>query len=108
MTKERYFELCEMMQSEPVESEIPIELPDFPTLVQEVFQLYYMLTDVWDTMGGSYLGKNLSNVFQFFTLYELSPSEQMLALSFIQHMDNARRSIISAKIKANKPSSSPA
>ena len=108
MTKESYFELCEMMQSEPLESEIPIELSDFPALIQEVFQIYFMLTDSWDTMGGSYLGKNLSNVFEFFNLYEFEQAEQILALSTIQQMDSARRTLISAKLKANKPSSSPA
>lgn len=108
MTKEKYFELCDMLQSEPLDSEIPVEMSDFPPLVQEVFQIYYMLTDIWDTMGGSYLGKNLSNVFQFFHLYDLSDEEQVLALTFIQSMDGARRALISAKIKANKPSSPPA
>ena len=32
MTKEAYFEMCEMLGSEPLESEIPLELDDFPDL----------------------------------------------------------------------------
>lgn len=104
MTKEQYFEMCEMLGNEPLDSETPIDMNDFPPLVQNVFQIYFMLSDIWDSMGGSYIGKNLSNVFDFFRLYELSEAEQLLALSFIQEMDSARRKIVSSKIKANKPS----
>ena len=35
MTKEQYFEMCEMMGSEPVEDEIPVEFDDLYSEVGE-------------------------------------------------------------------------
>lgn len=107
MTKDKYFELCELLGNDPIESEIPISISDFPELIQEVFQIYFLLSDIWDTLGGNYLGKNLDNIFEFFNLYGLSDAEKLLSISIIQEMDNVRKKIISAKAKANmhtKPS----
>ena len=67
MTKESYFEMCEMMGSEPVESEIPVEFDDFPLEVQQAFNAYRMLRDEWDTMNGNYLGKSLIGVVSSFS-----------------------------------------
>ena len=59
VTKETYFEMCELMGNEPIEEEIPIEYDDFPIEVQQAFAVYRMLRDEWDTMNGVYLGKTL-------------------------------------------------
>lgn len=58
MSRDSYFEMCEMLGSEPIESEIPVEMEDLPDEVQEAFNVYSMLQDVWDTMSGIYMGKN--------------------------------------------------
>ena len=63
MTKEAYFEMCDMLGSEPIEEEIPLELDDFPELVQQAFVIYGMLSDIWEGMSGSYLGKDYSLLF---------------------------------------------
>ena len=44
MTKEQYFEMCEMLGSQPVDSEIPVELDDFPVEVQQAFLVYKQLS----------------------------------------------------------------
>jgi hypothetical protein len=62
MTKDQYFEMCEMLGSEPSDSEIPVEFEDFPFEVQQAFNAYRMLRDEWDTMNGTYLGKSLIGV----------------------------------------------
>lgn len=107
MTKDAYFEMCEVLGSEPLEEEIPIELEDFPQGVQQAFSIYFVLRDCWDSMGGSYLGKDMSNVFQFFDLYEIDGPDRLYILSLIQHMDYIRSSMISEKLNAahKKPSS---
>lgn len=105
MTKEHYFEMCEALGSEPVESEIPVDMEDFPEEVQQAFQIYYLLKDIWDTMGGNYLGKDTSVLFQFFDLYDIEKPNRLLIVGLIQQMDYARSKLISQKQKSKEPSS---
>ena len=103
MTRDTYFEMCEMLGQEPVESEIPVDFEDFPLLVQQSVHLYQLLEDRWDTMGGGYLGKNYSNVFDFFKLYEVESSEALLMLEFMRHIDATRGQLVAEKLKAKSP-----
>jgi hypothetical protein len=103
MSKDAYFEMCEMLNQEPLESEIPVDMDDFPVMVQQTLTIYSMLEDRWDTMGGGYLGKNYSNIFDFFKLYEVDNSESLLMLEFLQHIDAVRSKIVAEKIKAKSP-----
>lgn len=103
MTRDTYFEMCEMLGQEPVESEIPVDFEDFPLLVQQSVHLYQLLEDRWDTMGGGYLGKNYSNVFDFFELYEVESSEALLMLEFMRHIDAVRGQLVAEKLKAKSP-----
>lgn len=102
MTKDRYFELCEALGTEPIDSEIPVDFEDFPAEVQRAFSMYNMLKDNWDSMGGGYLGKDISMLFNIFDLYEIEKPDKLFIISMIQHMDIIRGKIISDKIKANK------
>lgn len=100
MTKEAYYEMCEMMGSEPIESEIPIEISDFPEEVQLCFTIYSMLSDIWDGMSGTYSGKDYSNLFDFFGLYDVEMREDRLFMvAMLKHIDNARISVISEKAR---------
>lgn len=104
MTKDTYFEMCEMLNQEPIEEEIPVEVSDFPELVQQCFVIYSMLSDIWDSMGGSYLGKDYSTVFKLLELHEITEhQETVLCLEFLRHMDQVRQKLVAEKIKANSP-----
>jgi len=104
MTKDAYFEMCEMLGQEPDEEEVPTELSDFPELVQQCFVIYGILADNWDSMGGNYMGKDYSIVFDLFELYQITESEEiLLCLDFLQHMDGIRQKLIAEKIKAKNP-----
>ena len=103
MSKETYFEMCEQLEKEPVESEIPLEMSDFPEFVQQCFLLYNLLEDRWDSMAGGYLGKNYSLLFNLYDLYEIATEERLLMLQFLQCMDNIRQKIVADKIKAKSP-----
>jgi len=103
MTKDSYFEMCEVLGSEPVEEEIPVELDDFPDLVQQCFYIYSMLTDTWDPMGGNYLGKNYQIVFELLHLYKIEEAEALLAVEFLNDMDQIRSELISEKIRQRTP-----
>jgi hypothetical protein len=106
MSKDHYYEMCEALGSEPIEEEIPIEITDFPQEVQEAFTMYYMLKDMWDSMGGGYMGKDTSTLFNYFDLYEIEKPDRLFIISIIQHIDYARGKVISNKLNASrKPSS---
>lgn len=104
MTKASYFEMCEMLDQEPIEEEIPVDISDFPDLVEQCFVIYSMLSDNWDSMGGMYLGKNYSIVFNLFRVYNIQDhAEILLCLDFLQHMDGVRQKLIAEKLKSKSP-----
>jgi hypothetical protein len=104
MTKETYFEMCEMLNQEPLEVEIPVDINDFSDLVQHCFVIYGILSDRWDSMGGGYMGKDYSIVFELFRVYGIENNQEiLLCLDLLQHMDGVRQKLIAEKIKTKSP-----
>jgi hypothetical protein len=103
MTKDQYFEMCEMLGNEPVESEVPVEFEDFTIEVQQAFNIYRMLRDEWDTMNGNYLGKSLIGIKDVLEATEIEPSEQKFIVMLIRMIDNVRSDEINNKKKTEKP-----
>ena len=103
MSKESYFEMCEMLGSEPLDSEIPVEFEDFPFEVQQAFNAYRMLRDEWDTMNGNYLGKSLIGVKDVLEATEIEQSEQKFIIMLIRMIDTVRSDEINNKKKMEKP-----
>lgn len=97
MTKDAYFEMCEALGTDPVDAEIPVELADFPIFVQQSFSFYYLLRDIWDPMGGNYLGKDMSMLFEIFKLYDVEDCEKLLHIGIIQQIDTTRSKIYQNK-----------
>lgn len=104
--------MCEMLGSEPIEDEIPLDISDFSEDVQTVFEMYSMLPDNWDGFGGNYLGKDTSNIFRIFNLYGIDEKDIIFYLRMIRYMDNVRGNLVSQKLKlkqaAEKNSKKPA
>ena len=101
MTKEAYFEMCEQLQEEPVESEIPVEISDFPELIQTCLLIYSKLKDNWDPTVGKYMGKDYTIVFELFDLYSVdSVDERITLLDVMQTIDITRINISADKVKA--------
>ncbi len=99
MSKDAYFDMCDQLGEEPIEEEIPLDSSDFPYLVQLSFLVYSKLRDIWDPMGGKYLGKDYALVFKLFDLYQIEDQEErLLAMDFLRQIDNVRTTIISEKI----------
>lgn len=99
MTKDQYFEMCKMLGAEPSEEEIPVEFDDFPLEVQEAYLLYNIISDNWDHMSGTYLGKNMVGIKDIMEIYKIEDAR--LTLQLINSIDLIRRTIINAK-KATK------
>lgn len=101
MTREQYFEMCEMMGSEPLEEEIPIEFDDLPTEAQEALHIYNNLQDCWDYMGGNYIGKNMNNFRDVFEIYDVPQADHRFLYELICHIDRVR----AKQIQDKKPKS---
>jgi len=87
--------MCEMMGTEPVEDEIPVEVSDLPYQAQTAIEIYSYLRDRWDSMSGAYMGKDLTNIKQVFEFWEVIESEYKIMFVLINMIDNIRASNIS-------------
>lgn len=105
MTKAQYFEMCEMMGTEPKEEDIPIEFDDLLLEVQLSIQIYNNLQDCWDYMGGNYIGKNLSGFRDILNILEISPEDHRAVYELIMQIDRIRSNIIYQTNKNKKPQS---
>jgi hypothetical protein len=91
--------MCEMLGTEPEDSEIPVELDDMPLEVQEALRIYNNLQDNWDYMGGNYIGKNITGLRDILDLYEIPREDHKTTYELILIID-----IIRAKqIQDSKP-----
>jgi len=97
MTREAYFDMCEMLGSTAVEEEIPVEYEDLILEVQEAVQIYNNLQDSWDYMGGNYIGKNLVGFKDILNIFEVPIEDHKAIYSLIMRIDNIRAKIISEK-----------
>lgn len=105
MTKDQYFEMCEALGSEPIESEIPVELDDFPIEVQQAFSAYRMLRDEWDSMSGVYLGKSLIGITEVLSATEIDPEDTKFITLLVRNIDQVRAQEINSKKANTKPAS---
>jgi hypothetical protein len=94
MTKEAYFEMCETLDSDPLESEIPVDFEDFPLIVQEAFHVYNKLSDIHEGMSGTYMGKQLSGIKDILEILEVPVEEYKMVLELILIIDKHRSKLI--------------
>lgn len=107
MTQSAYYEMCEALGSEPVESEIPIEYEELPGLVQEAITIYSFLSDRWEGMSGTFLGKDYTIVFELFNTFGVEIAERQLLLRFMSSIDRIRGELISQKQKEKQNQTKP-
>ena len=68
---DQYLEICEQLGQEPDPQKMPLTESDFPAEVQVAFFMFSLLSDVWEGMSGSYMGKDWSHCQQLFDIYEV-------------------------------------
>ena len=105
MTKDTYFEMCEMLGEEPVEENIPVELDDFPLEVQQAMLVYRMLRDEWDGFSGTYFGKSLMGIKDILDAVEINEEDHKFIIMLIRQIDDVRSNEINSKKSAEKPAS---
>lgn len=99
VSKESYFEMCEMLGNEPVEEDIPVEYDDFPVEVQQALSVYRMLRDEWDPMAGAYLGKSFIGIHDSLDAAEVDSADRKHVISLVRIIDEVRSKIIAEKQK---------
>jgi hypothetical protein len=103
MTKTAYFEMCEALNSAPVDSEVPVDFEDLYVDVQEAMGIYVKLRDEWDTMNGNYLGKNYAGILDIFSILEVPAEDTKTMFDLIGIIDRHRsKSIADSKPKTSK------
>ena len=102
MTKETYFEMCEALGSEPIDSEVPVTYDDLLLDVQEALDIYSKLKDEWDTMNGNYMGKSYAGLKDIFDILDVPTEDRKTVFNLIGMIDR-HRSIAIAESKP-KPS----
>jgi hypothetical protein len=90
MTREQYLDMCSELGTTPLESEMPVELDDFPLEAQHCLFIYKILRDEWDYMNGNYIGKNLSSIFELFEVYDIDKRDWKFYLETIHLIDQVR------------------
>lgn len=104
MTKQQYFEMCEMLGSEALDSEIPVEYEDLLLEVQDAVRIYGELSDLWDYMGGNYIGKNLQNIKDIFEMNGIEKADYKTTYDLILQIDKIRaKQIFDSKPKSKSP-----
>jgi len=104
MTKEAYFEMCESLGSEPIDSEIPLDYNDLPVDAQEALQMYNKLRDEWDGFNGIYLGKNYAGILDIFSILEVPVEDRRTMFELINMIDLHRKNAIAEQREATKQS----
>lgn len=103
MTKDAYFEMCEALGSEPIDSEVPVTYDDLLLDVQEALDIYSRLKDEWDTMNGNYMGKSYAGLKDIFDILDVPTEDRKTMFTLIGMIDKHRAvSISEAKPKPSK------
>lgn len=97
MTKERYLELCEELGSEPLESEMPIELQDMPVEVEQAYHVYSILPANFDSFNGVYYGKFLEQAPSIMKLLGTDTQQDVMKVLIL--IDSIEREEINRKRK---------
>lgn len=91
--------MCELLGTQPVESEIPISREDLNIDTQLVFSLYDKLQSNWEGMSGHYLGKDLSLLPVLLDHYKFDKTLINYVWDIIPIIDNIVANDIANKIK---------
>ena len=70
--------ICEQLGEEPDPARMPLEASAFPDEVQVAFFIYDQISEKWDGMSGSYMGKNWTEVPYLFELRDIKDKTTVL------------------------------
>lgn len=86
--------MCEMLGTDPVEEDVPLELEDFPVAMQVAFSVYQNLQDNWDSVGGNYLGKVKTNFVETLNILGVEQDNHREIFVLVNLLDSVRAELI--------------
>lgn len=106
MTKDAYYEMCEITGEQSLPENEPVEWSDLPEQVQQCFELYSFLPDRWEGMSATFMGKDYSIVFHLFETFKIDNNDRLIYLRLMANIDGIRSKLIQNKQKQQdkKPS----
>lgn len=79
MTRNKYLDMCEQLEQEPKDDEIPPDWEDFPEIVRDAINTFNQLGDrVFPEIG--YVGKDYANVQYYIEVYHIDDIEFFLEI----------------------------
>ena len=79
MTRERYFKMCEQLDQEPIDSEIPPDWEDFPDIAIQALNTFSALGDrIVPDIG--YMGKDFTNLPFYIEMHGIGDTELFLEI----------------------------
>ena len=79
MTRNKYLDMCEQLEQEPKDHEIPPDWEDFPEIVRDAINTFNQLGDrVFPEIG--YVGKDYANVQYYIEVYHIDDIEFFLEI----------------------------
>ena len=79
MTRNKYLDMCEQLEQEPKDNEIPPDWEDFPEIVRDAINTFNQLGDrVFPEIG--YVGKDYANVQYYIEVYDIDDIEFFLEI----------------------------
>jgi len=97
---EQYIRICEQLGEEPDPNKMPVDISVFPTEVQQAFLVHETLTDRWDGMSGSYLGKDWSALESILNIYEID--DKRTVVYFLKHVESQYSMSINKELKRKR------
>ena len=98
MSKYTYYEMCEQLGTNPDDGEIPIDYDDLMGQTQQALNLFQYLPDKWDSMGGGYLGKDLSSIKFYLELLDIS--DWTTIIDILNFITNYRIESVNTKLQS--------
>tara|TARA_B110000908_G_scaffold56687_1_gene68993 strand:+ start:209 stop:550 length:342 start_codon:yes stop_codon:yes gene_type:complete len=79
MTRLKYLNMCEQLEQEPIENEIPPDWEDFPEVIQHAINTFNQLGDrVFPEIG--FVGKDYTNLSHYLEVYDVNDKEFFLEI----------------------------
>ena len=79
MTRLKYLSMCEQLEQEPIENEIPPDWEDFPEVIQHAINTFNQLGDrVFPEIG--FVGKDYTNLSHYLEVYDVNDKEFFLEI----------------------------
>lgn len=99
MNKQMYYEMCEQLGTNPEDGDVPVDYNDLLKQSQQAISLFEYCTDRWDTMNGSYLGKDLANIEYLLKLLKVDEIDRLVVVDLLNVIIPIRVDTVNKKMK---------